>query len=347
MNSKILNYEEKIFKIEGLKTKAISDITNQKKILKGLKEGKDNQIFNQKTKCINTKISDNKYLNPLDENIVLDITNKKLGKKCKTLIKKINIEPLIEKPIKLKGGLVQKKLRKKYNFSNPKFFPRKVLIMFFNEEEGNNNKTNGKVNKKRTKSFNKTKKEQNDLFKKIFAVNYGSFLDGNVSLVTAEILKKNKYKINKRKNLNKTESLNYANMINEYNNIISKPQCLYKGPLKIDKQAGEEDSNIKNQSLFRAFMSRNLKSARTELSNHLIEGTNKDSQAVTFEIEYNNNGTMRTKRIFTSTFNNNYYDKSTIYNNEEIKTIENKNNGKKTNKRTFGGIMLSNHSKLF
>ena len=99
-------------------------------------------------------------------------------------------------------------------------------------------------------------------------------------------------------------------------------------------------------------MSRNLKPSKPESENHLIEYyNNKDSQACTF-IKYNENGTMRTKRIFNSTFhiyadnNNETLNKkivTTLNNNKN--TEGNNNNAKK--KRVFGGIMMGNKAKLF
>ena len=97
-------------------------------------------------------------------------------------------------------------------------------------------------------------------------------------------------------------------------------------------------------------MSRNLKQTKQQESNHK-DNLNNDSQACTF-IKYNINGTMKTKRIFNSTFH--IYDNDLNENNkirkEIVTTVNNNNKNGKNNfikKRTFGGIMLSNKIKLF
>ena len=97
-------------------------------------------------------------------------------------------------------------------------------------------------------------------------------------------------------------------------------------------------------------MSRNLKASKQE--NNYKENINKDSQACTF-IKYDVNGTMKTKRIFNSTFHlyeNDLNNESNKIRKEIVTTVNNNtNNGKGVNKkkRTFGGIMLSNKAKLF
>ena len=119
---------------------------------------------------------------------------------------------------------------------------------------------------------------------------------------------------------------------------------------------GEDDiynniNNNNNHSLFKVFMSRNLK--QTKQDNILNkENINKDSQACTF-IKYDVNGTMKTKRIFNSTFHiyDNDKDKDNKIRKEIVTTMNNNNNisGKINNKkkRTFGGIMFNNKAKLF
>lgn len=99
---------------------------------------------------------------------------------------------------------------------------------------------------------------------------------------------------------------------------------------------GEEDAIPQNsQSLFRTFMSRNLKPTKPESNNQFMEySNNKESQACTF-IRYNANGTMKTKRIFNSTFHindnsNNELTKeinTTIINNIERDGNNNKKKG--------------------
>ena len=97
-------------------------------------------------------------------------------------------------------------------------------------------------------------------------------------------------------------------------------------------------------------MSRNLK--QTKQDNILNkENINKDSQACTF-IKYDVNGTMKTKRIFNSTFHiyDNDKDKDNKIRKEIVTTMNNNNISGKINnkkKRTFGGIMFNNKAKLF
>ena len=88
--------------------------------------------------------------------------------------------------------------------------------------------------------------------------------------------------------------------------------------------------------------------AKQQETNHK-ENLINDSQACTF-IKYDVNGTMKTKRIFNSTFhlNNNDLNENNKIRKEIVTTVNNNNNGKGCiKKRTFGGIMLSNKIKLF
>ena len=134
-------------------------------------------------------------------------------------------------------------------------------------------------------------------------------------------------------------------------NVISKPQCLYKVPLKYDASSIGDDDIIQqnnNQSLFKTFMSRNLKPNKNEYKE---KENNKDSQACTF-IKYDVNGTTRTKRIFNSTFHidNDETDfNRNKFNKDIVATINEKDKGNNKNKkkRTFGGIMFSGLTKLF
>ena len=102
-----------------------------------------------------------------------------------------------------------------------------------------------------------------------------------------------------------------------------------------------------NHSLFKSFMSRNLKSNKQDIN--IKENLNKDSQACTF-IKYDFNGTMRTKRIFNSTFHIDENEKDSEKNRikkEIVTTMNNNINNKKENnkkRRTFGGIMFSNNN---
>ena len=149
---------------------------------------------------------------------------------------------------------------------------------------------------------------------------------------------------------NKIDNILY----NPKNINLSKPQCLYKGPLKYDMTGDDDIINMNNNhSLFKSFMSRNLKSNKQDIN--IKENLNKDSQACTF-IKYDFNGTMRTKRIFNSTFHIDENEKDSEKNRikkEIVTTMNNNVNNKKENnkkRRTFGGIMFSNNNnkaKLF
>lgn len=359
MNSKLLNYEEGRIKIDNLKNITLSDIISKKKKFKGFRDGREIQIFNQISKNQNNKMNNNinQNLNLKELDIINSrMTTNQINKNEK--IAKLSLDLISEKPYKLRDDLYKNKVRRK-NFSNRKFYPKRYLKMISDLTE--NNYKNRK--KKRTHSFNKNKKEQMILFKKIFNERRGLVYDGGIPLMTFEKSKRKKKFGNKTlkeksiKNIhdvsnNKNQNTSFNQRGNCSNNsIVSKPQCLYKGPLKYDMSVGEDDDIPQNNhSLFKTFMSRNLKPAKPELNNHLMEYSNKDSQACTF-IRYDVNGTMRTKRIFNSTFH--IYDNSNndTINKEIVTTINNNlggagnNNNKK--KRTFGGIMMGNKAKLF
>lgn len=361
MNSKLLNNEEGKIKLDNFKNITLSDIINKKKKYKGFREGKDIQIFNQKSKLQNNKLI-NIQQNPNSkgyDNTISRINTNQINKNAK--IAKLSLDLLAEKPLKLKEDLYKNKIRKN-NLSNRKFYPKKYLKMISDLTESNyRNKK-----KKRHFSFNKSKKEQMNLFKKIFNEKRGSVYDGHIPLMNFEKSKRKKKFINKTlkeksiKNMNdisnnKNNNISFNQRGNySNNNIVSKPQCLYKGPLKYDMSVGEDDDSTpqNNHSLFKTFMSRNLKPTKQDINNHLIEYSNKDSQACTF-IRYDVNGTMRTKRIFNSTFHiyDNNNNNETL--NKEIVTTINNNMGKGGNnannkkKRTFGGIMMGTKAKLF
>ena len=182
---------------------------------------------------------------------------------------------------------------RKNNLSNRKFYPKKYIKMISDLTEDNyRNKK-----KKRTNSFNIGKKVKINLVKKLMNEKKGSLYDGHIPLMNFEKSKRKKKFGNKTlkektiKNMNdisnaknQNSSFNQrGNFLN--NNITSKPQCLYKGPLKYDMTVGEDDDITppNNHSLFKTFMSRNLKPSKPELNNHLLEySNNKDSQACTF-----------------------------------------------------------------
>ena len=360
MNSKLLNCEEGKIKIDNLKNITLSDIINKKKKYKGFREGRDIQIFNQKLKHSNNNnniINNNLdiFNSKIQDNTISRISTNQINKNAK--IAKLSLDLFADKPYKLKEEQFKKKLRK-YNLnSNRNFYPKKYLkmISYLSESNYKNKKRERKL------SFNRSKKEQLNLFKKILNNNKTSIYDGVITLMNFEKSKRKKKLGNKTlkeksiknindisNNTNKNISFNqYSNYSN--NNIVSKPQCLYKGPLKYDISVGEDDiARQNNQSLFKTFMSRNLKPSKPEINNYLMELSNKDSQACTF-IRYDANGTMRTKRIFNSTFH--IYDNNDTINKEIVTTINNNNmvgggnNNKK--KRIFGGIMMGNKAKLF
>lgn len=355
MNSKLLNYEDGKLKLDNFKNITLSDIINKKKKFKGFRDGRDIQLLNQKPKQQN-KLNNNQQNLNLNENnnISNRIPTNQINKNAK--IAQLSLDLFSDKPYKLKEDLVKNKIMKKNHHSNRKFYPKKYLKMISDLTEANYRN----IKKKRKGSFKRTKKEKINIFKKILNEKRGPVYDGSIPLMTFEKSKfkkkflNNTYKEKSLKNSeiiinDKNQNMSYNQRNNfQNNNIVSKPQCLYKGPLKYDMSVGEDDSTPQNnQSLFRTFMSRNLKPSKPETNNQYIENSNKDSQACTF-IRYDANGTMRTKRIFNSTFNicdNSNKDK---INKEIVTTINNKEGGNNNRKkRTFGGIMMSNKAKLF
>ena len=335
MNSKLLNKEEIRKKIDNLKNINLSELINKNKKFKGFREQKKM----------------NKIMNKINNNSKRINTNQ-INKKAN--ISKLSIDLFQDKPLKIKEDLIKNKVKLKRNLSNRKFYPKKYIKMI--SELTENNYQRKKI--KKTKSFNKSKKEKINLCKKIIEGKQFMAYDGEIPLMDFEKSKRKKKFLNntslKEKSISFNQKNNFIyNNINT-NNIVSKPQCLYKGPLKFDISVGEDDignNNINNNhSLFKTFMSRNLKSTKQE--NNYKENLNKDSQACTF-IKYDVNGTMKTKRIFNSTFHiyDNDLDENTNKIRKEIVTTVNNtnNNGKGNNKkkRTFGGIMLSTKAKLF
>ena len=330
MNSKITHNEEIRKKLENLKNINLSELLNKNKKFKGFREQK--------------KV--NKILNKINNNTKRINTNQ-INKNAK--ISKLSIDLFQDKPLKMKQDLLKNKVKLKRNLSNRKFYPIKYIKMI-SELTDNNYK---RKNIKKTKSFNKTKKEKINLCKKIIEGTH-YIDDGGIPLMDFEKSKRKQKILNnttlKEKNITFSQKKNISHNTNTNNNIVSKPQCLYKGPLKYDISVGEDDNNNinNNHSLFKTFMSRNLKSTKQE--NNYKENLNKDSQACTF-IKYDVNGTMKTKRIFNSTFH--IFNEDSKENNkirkEIVTTVNNNINNKGNNKkkRTFGGIMLSNKAKLF
>ena len=331
MNSKLLRKEEILKKIDNLKNINISELITKNKKFKGFREQKKmNKMINNNQKRINTN---------------------QINKNAK--ISKLSIELFPDKPLKINQDLLKNKVKLKKNLSNRKFYPRKYINML--PELTENNYQRKKI--KKTKSFNKNKKEKINLCKKILEGKHYINYDGGIPLMDFEKSKLRKKNLNNTSIKEKSISFNQRTNIsknnnNINNNIVSKPQCLYKGPLKYDMSGGGDEIGINNNnhSLFKTFMSRNLKQTKQQESNHK-DNLNNDSQACTF-IKYNINGTMKTKRIFNSTFH--IYDNDLNENNkirkEIVTTVNNNNKNRKNNfikKRTFGGIMLSNKIKLF
>ena len=332
MNSKLLRKEEILKKIDNLKNINISELITKNKKFKGFREQKKmNKMFNKKN------------------NNAKRINTNQINKNAK--ISKLSIELFPDKPLKINQDLLKNKAKLKKNLSNRKFYPKKYINMI--SELTENNYQRKKI--KKNKSFNKNKKEKINLCKKILEGNHYINYDGGIPLMDFGKSKLRKKNMSNTTIKEKSISFNQRNNIshnnnNINNNIVSKPQCLYKGPLKYDISGGGDEigSNNNNHSLFKTFMSRNLKPAKQQESNHK-ENLINDSQACTF-IKYDVNGTMKTKRIFNSTFHlyNNDLNENNKIRKEIVTTVNNNNNGKGCiKKRTFGGIMLSNKIKLF
>ena len=361
MNSKLLYNEDNRIKIDNMKNITLSDLISKKKKFKNLCAPKDIQIFNQKPKktnnILNNKIDKNSNLKQYGNNASIRMTTNHLSKNEK--IAKLSIELFQDKPLKIKGDLIKNKNRMKRNLSSRKIYPKKYLKEI--SELTDNNYLNRK--KKRTKTFNKNKKDQMKCCKKLIERIHASNYDGGIPLMDFEKSKRKKKflsntlkekSINQnitKNNKNYNLSFNQRNNYNMNKNVISKPQCLYKVPLKYDASSIGDDDIIQqnnNQSLFKTFMSRNLKPNKNEYKE---KENNKDSQACTF-IKYDVNGTTRTKRIFNSTFHidNDETDfNRNKFNKDIVATVNEKDKGNNKNKkkRTFGGIMFSGLTKLF
>ena len=358
MNSKLLNCEDGRIKIDNIKNITLSDIINKKKRFRGFRDGREFQLFNQVSKNQNTRINSN-ILQNLKEFGELNprLNTNQISKNPK--IAKLSLDLVAEKPFKLREDL-NKKVKRKNLLSSRKRYPKKYLKMISDLTENNYRYKN----KKRNRSYNRNQKELMIIIKKVLNERRGRpAYNGGIPLMTFEKSKCKKKFGNKTlkeksiKNMNdiscnKNQNMSFNQRANcPNNNIASKPQCLYKGPLKYDMSVGEDDNLPQNNhSLFKTFMSRNLKPTKPELNNHLIESLNKDSQACTF-IRYDANGTMRTKRIFNSTFHVIENSKNDDINKEIATTVNNfggkGNNAKGKIKRTFGGIMMGNKAKLF
>lgn len=348
MNQKF-NDERKL-KIDNLKNITLSDIINKKKKFKGFREPKDIQLLNNKLKYNNNKLSNIQYGNIPSNRIITNQVSKNQK------LSKLSLDLFPDVPYKLNEN-VNKKRRKKYNHnSNKKYYPKNYLMMIRELSENNYQVKE----KKRLNSCGKSKKAQANLMKKLIEEKRYPVYDGNIPLMAVEKSRRKKRfmgsNISKEITeksfkdtslITKKDSIQLNPKLNQFNNI-HKPQCLYKGPMKFDSKIGEDSSSQKNSnSLFRTFMSRNLKPAKNEYN--IIDVT-KDSQACTF-IRYDVNGTMMAKRVFNSTFrwddNESNIGKR---NKKEIMTtinVNDKGGNKNKKKRSFGGIMLGNKAQLF
>ena len=330
MNSKLFHKEEGRLKIENLKNINLSDIINKKKKFKAIHN------FNQKKQNINIDKANN---------ITKRLNTNQINKNQK--ISKLSIELFPDKPLKVKEDLIKNKNKLKKNLSNRKFYPIKFIQMISELTENNNYR---RKKNKRTSSFNKNKKDKINLCKKILEGNRYKAYDEGIPLMDFE---KSKRKI---KILNNTINAPNTKLENKIDNLLynskninlSKPQCLYKGPLKYDITGDDDIINMNNNhSLFKSFMSRNLKSNKQDIN--IKENLNKDSQACTF-IKYDFNGKIKKKRIFNSTFHIDENEKDSEKNRikkEIVTTMNNNINNKKENnkkRRTFGGIMFSNNN---
>ena len=213
MNSKLLRKEEILKKIDNLKNINISELITKNKKFKGFREQKKmNKMINNNQKRINTN---------------------QINKNAK--ISKLSIELFPDKPLKINQDLLKNKVKLKKNLSNRKFYPRKYINML--PELTENNYQRKKI--KKTKSFNKNKKEKINLCKKILEGKHYINYDGGIPLMDFEKSKLRKKNLNNTSIKDKSISFNKRTNIsknnnNINNNIVSKPQCLYKGPLKYD-----------------------------------------------------------------------------------------------------------------
>ena len=215
MNSKLLRKEEILKKIDNLKNINISELITKNKKFKGFREQKKmNKMFNKKN------------------NNAKRINTNQINKNAK--ISKLSIELFPDKPLKINQDLLKNKAKLKKNLSNRKFYPKKYIGMI--SELTENNYQRKKI--KKNKSFNKNKKEKINLCKKILEGNHYINYDGGIPLMDFGKSKLRKKNMNNTTIKEKSISFNQRNNIshnnNINNNIVSKPQCLYKGPLKYD-----------------------------------------------------------------------------------------------------------------
>ena len=324
MSNKILNLEKTKFKLKNINKKQLSNLLNQTQIIKKLK---------------NKNIHQNNDNSNIFSNSSINITYNKYPIKKSKAFGNLTLD--IEFPENQIKPKIEKKQRIKYNYSNKIIYPKKLLnFMNLNQE---------RKLKIRRHSFNKSQKEKIFLFQKIlYIASHGiNPINGKIPQMTLD-------KTKRKKNLDQSENFLVEKSINQnlkdINKYISKPQYLYKGPFKGENTEVKFDEK---PSLFRKFISRNLKTSKNdninEYFNEFNENTNKGTQAVSFQIKYDNNGTAVTKRIFNSTFRldndsvtKSRNNKKKNEDNKKLLNEESKNsNSKKKSIRTFGGIMWS------
>ena len=225
MNSKILNFEEGKIKMDNIKNINInlSEIINKKKKFKGFREGRELHIFNQISKHQINKLNEfhkNQIIKESDNAVTSRITTNQINKNAN--IAKLSLELYPDKPFKIKDDLIKNKYRKRIHHSNRKFYPKQYIKMISHLTETNNRNKR----KKRNHSFNRNKKEQRYLFKKIFNEKIGSVYDGGIPLMTFEKSKRKKFmnntlrekKIINNNEINSKQNLSY----NQHGNCIKK-----------------------------------------------------------------------------------------------------------------------------
>ena len=123
--------------------------------------------------------------------------------------------------------------------------------------------------------------------------------------------KKNKNKnFNNFINRNKNEIIQTNNIHDDVYNGLTEKQFLYKISHNKSNKNIEEKVNInafrKNKGFVKGFVSKRLKSARPAPNLETLTLNKKVSgpKGVTIELEYDNTGNMRTKKLFTTSGNN-------------------------------------------
>lgn len=325
----MININVPKLKFKNINKKQLSNLLQENETFK--------KIINKKNDTKKNKISNTIYS-----------INKKSLKKLDNL--SLDIFPEKDKKIYIKKKQIHKI---NHNYSCKKKYPKKLLNFFINLSQENKTKT-------RLYSFNKSYKEKNILFQKILNLDHFNLNKNNIPLMTLENAKLKK-KVNCDDNIISEKKIPINKK--EINKNGNKPQYLYKAPFKEENNQVQFDDK---PSLFRNFISRNLKTTKNDVNRNYYNDEfqnwgNEKSEAVSFVIKYDNKGTAVTKRIFNSTFkiDDKSYENSNRNNksrnnrkkngdgklkNDDVKNYNNKNNNTTTSKglRTFGGIMLSN-----